>query len=336
MIFSNFSNEDLLKMFNCHKLYNAKVFLNTIDGRKKKNREIVVYLYLYLVCVCLCVSLCLSVCVSHVCLSLCVSCVLSLSLYLVCVSLCLSLCLCVSVCVSLCLSLCVCLCVCLCVSVFSLSLSLSSLSCPFPAFLLPAVPVLSPPCLAWLSPPLPCASLPPASSSAPSPLFFLVLLAFYECILEWSWRCFCVLFFRYIFDPRFSRPLLMVGDIVLGEFHILSWANENEEVNCCFFPSVFLHVKCLCVDLYQQVFHESPVVERQLLRLMEVLGREAELQQELLRVLGILDTLFASLTPRKEVAAFATPPEVQESQLQAAWHSLQNSLVTQTKHAGLW
>lgn len=91
---------------------------------------------------------------------------------------------------------------------------------------------------------------------------------------------------KYIFDPRFSRPLLMVGDIVL--------------------------------DLYQQVFHESPVVERQLLRLMEVLGREAELQQELLRVLGILDTLFASLTPRKEVTAFATPPEAQESQLQAA------------------
>ncbi len=69
--------------------------------------------------------------------------------------------------------------------------------------------------------------------------------------MKWFWNevggCFCVLFFRYIFDPRFSRPLLMVGDIVLGEFHILSWANENEEVNCCFFPSVFLHVKCLCV-----------------------------------------------------------------------------------------
>lgn len=69
--------------------------------------------------------------------------------------------------------------------------------------------------------------------------------------MNWFWNevggCFCVLFFRYIFDPRFSRPLLMVGDIVLGEFHILSWVNENEEVNCCFFSSVFLHVKCLCV-----------------------------------------------------------------------------------------
>ncbi|KTF92702.1 hypothetical protein cypCar_00007969 [Cyprinus carpio] len=91
---------------------------------------------------------------------------------------------------------------------------------------------------------------------------------------------------KHIFDPRFSRPLLMVGDIVL--------------------------------DLYQQVFHESPVVERLLQRLMEVLGREAELQQELLQVLGILDTLFASLTPRKEVMAHAAPPVAQESQLQAA------------------
>uniref|UniRef100_A0A672N4S1 U3 small nucleolar RNA-associated protein 15 homolog n=1 Tax=Sinocyclocheilus grahami TaxID=75366 RepID=A0A672N4S1_SINGR len=98
--------------------------------------------------------------------------------------------------------------------------------------------------------------------------------------------CFCLLFFRHIFDPRFSRPLLMVGDIVL--------------------------------DLYQQVFHQSPVVERLLQRLMEVLGREAELQQELLQVLGILDTLFTSLTPRKEVAALAASPVAQESQLQAA------------------
>uniref|UniRef100_A0A8C1FX37 U3 small nucleolar RNA-associated protein 15 homolog n=1 Tax=Cyprinus carpio TaxID=7962 RepID=A0A8C1FX37_CYPCA len=93
---------------------------------------------------------------------------------------------------------------------------------------------------------------------------------------------------KHIFDPRFSRPLFCTCEM------------------------------CLCVDLYQQVFHESPVVERLLQRLMEVLGREAELQQELLQVLGILDTLFASLTPRKEVMAHAAPPVAQESQLQAA------------------
>ncbi|XDV29159.1 hypothetical protein PO909_032312 [Leuciscus waleckii] len=91
---------------------------------------------------------------------------------------------------------------------------------------------------------------------------------------------------KYITDPRFSRPLLTVGDIVL--------------------------------DLYQQVIPQSPVVERLLQRLLELLGREAELQQEFLQVLGILDTLFASLNLRKDVATLADPPVAQGSQLQAA------------------
>ncbi|XP_073706862.1 U3 small nucleolar RNA-associated protein 15 homolog [Garra rufa] len=91
---------------------------------------------------------------------------------------------------------------------------------------------------------------------------------------------------KYIFDPRFSRPLLMVGDIIL--------------------------------DLYQDVIPQSPSVERLLQLLMEALGVEKDLHQELLQVLGILDTLFASLTPRKEVAALAAPPVDQGAQLQAA------------------
>ncbi|XP_057204106.1 U3 small nucleolar RNA-associated protein 15 homolog [Triplophysa rosa] len=90
---------------------------------------------------------------------------------------------------------------------------------------------------------------------------------------------------KHITDPRFSRQLLAVGDMLL--------------------------------DLYQQVIPQSPVVERLLQRLMELLGREAELQQELLQVLGILDTLFASLTPKSEVLSLAVPPVSQEAQLQA-------------------
>lgn len=74
----------------------------------------------------------------------------------------------------------------------------------------------------------------------------------------------------------------------------------------------------MCVDLYQQVIPQSPVVERLLQRLLELLGREAELQQEFLQVLGILDTLFASLNLRKDVATLAAPPVAQGSQLQAA------------------
>ncbi|KAL1257113.1 hypothetical protein QQF64_012658 [Cirrhinus molitorella] len=91
---------------------------------------------------------------------------------------------------------------------------------------------------------------------------------------------------KHIFDPRFSQPMIMVGDII--------------------------------VDLYKEVIPQSPSVERLLQRLMDVLGGETELQHELLQVLGILDTLFASLTPRKEVAALAAPPVDQGSQLQAA------------------
>ncbi|XP_066540951.1 U3 small nucleolar RNA-associated protein 15 homolog [Hoplias malabaricus] len=89
-----------------------------------------------------------------------------------------------------------------------------------------------------------------------------------------------------ITDTRFSNPLLKVADMV--------------------------------TDLYYDVVPQSPVVERLLQRLMELLGREAELQQELLQVLGILDTLFASLTPRKGVSGPVAPPIMQGTQLQAA------------------
>ncbi|XP_026870953.2 U3 small nucleolar RNA-associated protein 15 homolog [Electrophorus electricus] len=91
---------------------------------------------------------------------------------------------------------------------------------------------------------------------------------------------------KHITDSRFSRLLMMVADII--------------------------------IELYYQVIPQAPIVERLLQRLMEVLGREAELQQELLQVLGVLDTLFASLTPRKEVMGPTATPIMQESQLQAA------------------
>ncbi|XP_030645877.1 U3 small nucleolar RNA-associated protein 15 homolog [Chanos chanos] len=90
---------------------------------------------------------------------------------------------------------------------------------------------------------------------------------------------------KHMLDPRFSRLLLMAADMV--------------------------------VDLYQQVIPQSPVVERLLQRLLELLGREAELQQELLQVLGILDTLFASLSPRREVTTPTAPPPALGPPLQA-------------------
>ncbi|XP_017320973.2 U3 small nucleolar RNA-associated protein 15 homolog [Ictalurus punctatus] len=90
---------------------------------------------------------------------------------------------------------------------------------------------------------------------------------------------------KYVTDSRFSNVLLMVADLI--------------------------------VDLYQQVVPQSPVVERLLQRLMELLGREAELQQEMMQVLGILDTLFASLSTRKKASAPAGPPAIQGAHLHA-------------------
>ncbi|XP_076848975.1 U3 small nucleolar RNA-associated protein 15 homolog [Brachyhypopomus gauderio] len=86
---------------------------------------------------------------------------------------------------------------------------------------------------------------------------------------------------KHVTDSRFSGLLLMVADMV--------------------------------IELYHQVIPQSPIVERLLQRLMELLGREAELQQELLQVLGVLDTLFASLTPRREVTGPTATPIMQKS-----------------------
>lgn len=60
----------------------------------------------------------------------------------------------------------------------------------------------------------------------------------------------------------------------------------------------------MLLDIYRSVIGQSPVVDRQLLRLQELLEREINYQQDLLEVLGMLDTLFASSLPRKEVPCF--------------------------------
>lgn len=54
----------------------------------------------------------------------------------------------------------------------------------------------------------------------------------------------------------------------------------------------------MILDIYRSVIGESPVVDRQLLRLQELLEREIDFQTDLLEVLGMLDTLFASSLPR--------------------------------------
>lgn len=62
----------------------------------------------------------------------------------------------------------------------------------------------------------------------------------------------------------------------------------------------------MILDIYHSVIGQSPLVDRQLLRLQELLEREIDYQQDLLEVLGMLDTMFASALPRKEVPCSST------------------------------
>ncbi|XP_061754197.1 U3 small nucleolar RNA-associated protein 15 homolog [Nerophis ophidion] len=70
-----------------------------------------------------------------------------------------------------------------------------------------------------------------------------------------------------LLDPRFAPVLIIAADMIL--------------------------------DIYQSVVGQSPIVDRQLLRLQDLMGKEIDFQQELLEVLGMLDTVFASRIPRK-------------------------------------
>uniref|UniRef100_A0A3B4D419 U3 small nucleolar RNA-associated protein 15 homolog n=1 Tax=Pygocentrus nattereri TaxID=42514 RepID=A0A3B4D419_PYGNA len=97
---------------------------------------------------------------------------------------------------------------------------------------------------------------------------------------------------------------------VCAHSHIHAREMTHEYIN-----SNIIFILCISLNV---ILGDSNKLMRLLQRLMELLGREAELQQELLQVLGILDTLFASLTPRKEVTGPAVPPIMQGSQLQAA------------------
>ncbi|KAJ7993907.1 hypothetical protein DPEC_G00259560 [Dallia pectoralis] len=65
------------------------------------------------------------------------------------------------------------------------------------------------------------------------------------------------------------------------------------------FASVLVNATEMILDIYHAVVGQSSVVDRQLVRLQELVEREIDYQQDLLEVLGMLDTLFASILPRK-------------------------------------
>ncbi|CAL8249154.1 unnamed protein product [Merluccius merluccius] len=67
------------------------------------------------------------------------------------------------------------------------------------------------------------------------------------------------------------------------------------------FTAILTTVAEMLLEIYQSTVGMSSLVDRQLLRLHELLDKESECQQELMEVLGMLDVLFASAPPRKEV-----------------------------------
>lgn len=67
------------------------------------------------------------------------------------------------------------------------------------------------------------------------------------------------------------------------------------------FAPVLLTAADMILDIYHSTIGQSPVIDRQLLRLQDLLEREIDYQQDLLEVLGMLDTMFACSIPKKEV-----------------------------------
>nr|XP_057927485.1 U3 small nucleolar RNA-associated protein 15 homolog [Doryrhamphus excisus]XP_057927486.1 U3 small nucleolar RNA-associated protein 15 homolog [Doryrhamphus excisus] len=67
------------------------------------------------------------------------------------------------------------------------------------------------------------------------------------------------------------------------------------------FASILIIAADMILDIYQSVIGLSPVVDGQLLRLQDLLKREIDYQQELMEVLGMLDTVFSFCHQRTEV-----------------------------------
>lgn len=66
--------------------------------------------------------------------------------------------------------------------------------------------------------------------------------------------------------------------------------------------AIILSCASVCSDIYVQVVGRSAVVDKQIVKLQELIEKEIDLQQELVEVLGMLDTLFATMTTKKAAA----------------------------------
>ncbi|KAL2093536.1 hypothetical protein ACEWY4_010848 [Coilia grayii] len=88
------------------------------------------------------------------------------------------------------------------------------------------------------------------------------------------------------------------------------------------FSPILHKVADMLIDIYQSVVCESAVVERLFQELLDCVSREVDYQRDLMQVLGMLDTLFASSAPRSGVttsvshASLMPTPALREPQVQ--------------------
>ncbi|XP_078252733.1 U3 small nucleolar RNA-associated protein 15 homolog [Rhinoraja longicauda] len=79
---------------------------------------------------------------------------------------------------------------------------------------------------------------------------------------------------------------------------ILNFLNRN--VVDPRFTAVLVNVAEIVIGIYSSVIGESSVIDKQFMKLQELIEREIDYQEELLGVLGMMDTLFATMTTKKE------------------------------------
>ncbi|KAM4710449.1 U3 small nucleolar RNA-associated protein 15 homolog isoform 1-T2 [Discoglossus pictus] len=62
------------------------------------------------------------------------------------------------------------------------------------------------------------------------------------------------------------------------------------------------------IDIYSPIIGQSSIIDKQFVRLQELLEKEISYQEELLEVLGMMDTLFATMATKKETVLSETKP----------------------------
>ncbi|XP_072289471.1 U3 small nucleolar RNA-associated protein 15 homolog [Eucyclogobius newberryi] len=118
-------------------------------------------------------------------------------------------------------------------------------------------------------------------------------------------------------DRRGKLQNALAGRDEQGLSHLLSFL-IGHLVDHRFSP-VLITAAEMILDIYRSVIGQSSVIDGQLMRLQNLLEKEIDYQQDLLEVLGMLDSMFACALPKKEVPSSSisrqngttVPPQIQ-------------------------